>query len=248
MKWVSFIPATSRRTVIRAAQKDSDPVYLSGEPGSGKSAIARWIHSNSPRGAQPYILFSPGDDLLTQVKLAEEGTLVIQDLERFSQTDRAEISKLLRSRSLTDPARDGVRSMVRARIIAMGGAPLENFSSFMPLFKSFQIHLPSLSERGAEFDDIVGSLLLEMSHELKRDHVREISQPALEILRQHPWRANLRELRNIIRYGILRTKTSRIEEAHLPNLKDPDGLLLESRSGFRHVEEQLIRQLSSTSS
>lgn len=240
MKWVSFVPAAYRRTVIRAAQKDSDPVYLSGEPGSGKSAIARWIHSNSPRGAQPFIPFSPGDDLLAQVQQAEEGTLVIQDLEHFSATERAEIAALLRSRSLTDPSRDGVLTMVHARIITMGEAPLEDFSPLMSLFDTFQIHLPSLSERGAEFDDIVLSLLLEMSHELKRDHVRELSPVALERLRHHPWRANLRELRNILRYGILRTKTARIEDAHLPNLKDPDNLLLASRSGFLRVEEQLI--------
>ncbi len=242
MKWVSFIPANYRRTVIRAAQKDSEPVYLSGETGSGKSAIARWIHSNSPRGAQPLVVFAPGDELAVRVREAGDGSLVIQDLERFSDSDRTGIAKLIRSRSLPDPDRDGVRTMVRARLIAMGEEKLDDFSSFRPLFKEFQIHLPSLSERGAEFDDIVQSLLIEMAHELKRDHVREISPKALESLRSHPWRASLRELRNILRYGILRTKTSLIEDAHLPNLKDPTGILLESRDGFRRVEEDLTRK------
>jgi DNA-binding NtrC family response regulator len=124
----------------------------------------------------------------------------------------------------------------------MGENSLDDFSSFRPLFKEFQIHLPSLSERGAEFDDIVQSLLIEMAHELKRDHVREISPAALESLRTHQWRASLRELRNILRYGILRTKTARIEDAHLPNLKDPTGILLESRDGFRRIEEDLTRK------
>jgi len=240
MKWVSFIPAAYRRTIIRAAQKDSSPVYLSGAIGSGKSAIARWIHGNSPRGASPLILFSSGDDLTQKVNEVEEGTLVIQDLEKFSDSDRSQITQLLRFRSLSDPTREGLRSLVRARIILTGSNPLDDFSSFAPFFKDFQIHLPSLDERGAEFEDIVNNLLIEMAHELKRDHVREISSEALAALKKHPWRAGLRELRNILRYGILRTKTARIEDAHLPNLRDPDGILLESRQGFLKVEADLI--------
>lgn len=240
MKWVSFIPAAYRRTIIRAAQKDSSPVYLSGAVGSGKSAIARWIHGNSPRGASPLVLFSAGDDLTERVKEAEEGTLIIQDLEKVSDTDRSQIIQLLRFRSLSDPSREGLRSLVRARIILTGVNPLDDFSSLAPFFKDFQIHLPSLNERGAEFDDIVNNLLIEMAHELKRDHVRELSPEALSALKKHQWRAGLRELRNILRYGILRTKTARIEDAHLPNLRDPDGILLESRERFRKVEADLI--------
>lgn len=242
MKWVSFIPAAYRRTVIRAAQKDSMPVYLSGAVGSGKSAIARWIHGNSPRGASPLVLFSSGDVLAERVQEAEEGTLIIQDFERLSDAERSQITQLLRFRSLSDPSRDGLRSLVRARMILTGSKPLDDFSSFAPFFKDFQIHLPSLNERGAEFKDIVQSLLIEMAHELKRDHVREITPEALAALNKHEWRAGLRELRNILRYGILRTKTARIEEAHLPNLRDPDGILLESREGFRQIEADLICQ------
>jgi len=129
----------------------------------------------------------------------------------------------------------------------MGETPLSDFSSFLPVFKNFNIHLPSLSERGAELNDLVFNLLIEMAHELKRDHVREISEEALAVLRGHEWRAGLRELRNIIRYGILRTKTARIEEAHLPNLRDPQGILLASRDGFLRVEEELIGKLANSS-
>ncbi len=247
MKWVSFIPASFRRTVIRAAQKDSEPVYISGETGSGKSAIARWIHNNSPRGAKPLVLHSRGGEFSTRIEEAQDGTLVIQDIELFPESERSQITQLLRTRSLPDMENDGIRSMVRARVIVMGNKPLSDFSAFMPLFKDFQIHLPSLSERGAEFDDIVHNLLIEMAHELRRDHVREIAPAAVELLRAHRWRASLRELRNILRYGILRTRTARIEADHLPNLKDPENLLLESRDGFRRVEMELIRQANSTS-
>ncbi|MBS1961684.1 MAG: sigma 54-interacting transcriptional regulator [Bdellovibrionales bacterium] len=243
MKWVSFIPAVSRRLVVRAAQFDTEPVYLSGETGSGKSAIARWIHQNSPRGAKPLILFSAGESLAARALEAEEGTLVIQELGNFSPSERTELARFIRTRAVVDGSESGgVRKMVRARVIATGVEPIGEFSPFDPVFKDFRIHLPGLGERGAELDDIIDNLLGEMAHELKRDHVRTISSEARAALRAHPWRANFRELRNILRYGILRTRGASVEAAHLPDLKDPQGILLESREGFRATEERLIRE------
>jgi DNA-binding NtrC family response regulator len=130
--------------------------------------------------------------------------------------------------------------MVRARVIATGIGPIREFSPFDTVFKDFRIHLPSLGERGAELDDIIDSLLGEMAHELKRDHVREISKEARAALHAHRWRANFRELRNILRYGILRTRTARIDVDHLPDLGDREGILLQSRDGFRATEERLL--------
>jgi two-component system response regulator FlrC len=228
--------------VIRAAQYDLEPVYLSGETGSGKSAIARWIHQNSPRGAKPLVLFSSGDDLAGRAAEAEEGTLVIQELENFSQAERAALARFIRTRAVAEPSGEGggVRKMVRARVIATGIGPIREFSPFDTVFKDFRIHLPSLGERGAELDDIIDSLLGEMAHELKRDHVREISKEARAALHAHRWRANFRELRNILRYGILRTRTARIDVDHLPDLGDREGILLQSRDGFRATEERLL--------
>jgi len=239
LKWVSFIPASLRRTVVRAAQLDTEPVYLSGETGSGKSAIARWIHQNSPRSTKPFVIFSAGESLLDKIREADEGTLVLLDLENFSPAERSRLTRMIRSRSYLDPDRPEVRVLVRARMIATGTAPIDEFSSFDLVFKDFRVHLPSLSERGPELEDIVRSLLEEMAHELRRDHVREISAEVLGLLRKHEWRANLRELRNILRYGILRTKTGRIEVEHLPDLRDPQGILVRNREKFAEIENAI---------
>lgn len=250
MKWVSFIPAASRRMVVRAAQYDLEPVYLSGEVGSGKSAIARWIHLNSPRGAKSLLYHSPGERLSERAIETGEGTLVIQDLEKFSPSERAELARFIRTRAVVEPTPDGegLRKLVRARVIAIGREPIREFSAFDPVFKEFRIHLPTLGERGSELDDIIDSLLSEMAHEMKRDHVREISASARAALRAHRWRANFRELRNILRYAILRTRTAVIEAEHLPDLVDPEGLLLQTRSGFLPTEERLAREASTAAS
>jgi transcriptional regulator with AAA-type ATPase domain len=157
-----------------------------------------------------------------------------------------ELARFIRTRAILDsPAGTtgaGVRKMIRARVIATGAAPIDGFSPFDPVFKDFRIHLPSLGERGAELDDIIDSLLGEMAHELERDHVRAISKSARAALHSHHWRANFRELRNILRYGILKTDSSTIESDHLPDLADPNEVLLQSREGFLSIERRLISE------
>jgi DNA-binding NtrC family response regulator len=146
VKWVSFIPAVSRRSVVQAAQDDRTSVYLSGETGSGKSAIARWIHQNSPRSARPLVIYKQSDDLAARAAEAENGTLVIQELDSFNAAARTELAKLIKTHSLMVSEKDGqppVRKMIRARIIATGSRPIQEFTTFEPLFQEFRIHLPS---------------------------------------------------------------------------------------------------------
>ncbi|MBC7387550.1 MAG: sigma 54-interacting transcriptional regulator [Cryobacterium sp.] len=238
MKWVSFIPSADRRIVIRAAHHDPEPVYVSGEPGAGKSAIARWIHANSLRSTKPYILCGPGDSLYEKSSLADRGTLVIQDLQLFSEAKNSELHRFIRSHSLIDPA-SGIRHLARARVIATSDIALSTGSLFYPLFQKFRIHLPSLNTRRSELADIVETLLLEMAHEMKKDHVRTLSRDAMDALEKHTWRRNLRELRNILRFGILSTNTSRIELFHLPDLEDPSGNLMLGREAFKKIEEEI---------
>jgi DNA-binding NtrC family response regulator len=225
--------------MIRAAQLDTEPVFLSGESGSGKSAIARWIHQNSPRSTRPFVSQRVGEPLAARIAEAEEGTLVLLDVDARPPEERAALARLIRSRSLVDPERPELRAIMRARIIACGDRPIDEFSPFDPVIKDFRIHLPALRERSGQLEEIIRSLLEETAHELHRDHVRDLAPEALTLLRAHEWRGNLRELRNVLRYGILRTKSSRIELGHLPDLSDPRGDLLQDRAGFARIERSI---------
>jgi DNA-binding NtrC family response regulator len=244
MKWVSLISSKNRRKVIRAAQNDLLPVYLSGEAGTGKSAIARWIHANSPRSMKPFSTLAPGESLPEKARSAESGTLVIQDIDRFPSAQLAEIRSFLRSHSIKD-GENGVRTLVRARVIATGESPFTEGSIFTPFFADFSIHLPSLNDRKEELLDLIENLFAEMSHELGKDHVRVLSPNVIHVLMEHRWKGNLRELRNILRYAILCADSGTVETEHLPDLQDPSGILLFPRSEFAAIEESLIKGRSS---
>jgi DNA-binding NtrC family response regulator len=44
----------------------------------------------------------------------------------------------------------------------------------------------------------------------------EISKAAMELLQQHPWKGNIRELRNVLQRACILTETGEIRPEHLP--------------------------------
>ena len=64
---VHFIPPSQRRFALLAAQADSAPVLIHGTSGTGKGAIARWIHSNGPRATYPFEIAHQSRSLANQI-------------------------------------------------------------------------------------------------------------------------------------------------------------------------------------
>lgn len=244
MRWVSFIPPKTRRIVLRAAQHDDEPVLISGQAGSGKSGIARWIHANSPRGVRPFIALETGQDWIQPILASQGGTILFPELESLSTREKQILMTLLKYRALSLPQEgESVRSLVHARIILTAESPLDEFSAFDPFFLEFRVHMPPLAERREEFEDIVNAMAAEIAHELHKDHLKGIDRLAWASLRSHSWPGNLRELRNVLRVAILQAQGDRIEATDLPKLGD-DGLdFLASREQF---EKATILELLKT--
>ena len=80
MEMVHFIPTGQRRLAMLAAQADTAPALISGASGTGKGAIARWIHSNSPRAAHPFIIATRDRTFIEQISEAQGGTIVIPEI------------------------------------------------------------------------------------------------------------------------------------------------------------------------
>jgi two-component system nitrogen regulation response regulator NtrX len=78
--------------------------------------------------------------------------------------------------------------------------------------------VPPLRDRKEDIPLLVKEFLQEFGQQYGRPHV-EMTQDALDALRQYHWPGNVRELRNLIeRVLILNPKSQRIERRHLPML------------------------------
>lgn len=246
MRWVSFIPPKARRIALKAAQADHEPVLITGETGSGKSGIARWIHANSPRSTKPFLELTPGADWTSTILTSQGGTLYVPELESLSAAERGVLLTLLKYHSFRPTTETGtLRQLVHARVIVGALAKIDEFSPFEEHFLEFQLHMPPLSDRAEEFEDIVMTMLREIAHELGKDHLRAIDRLAWANLKSHSWPGNLRELRNVLRVAALQAQGDRLESTDLPRLGSDDERIdfLASREQF---EKATIRELLKT--
>jgi DNA-binding NtrC family response regulator len=221
MEMVHFIPPSQRRLAMLASQTDTAPVLIYGASGTGKGAIARWIHGNGPRATLPLVTSEKGKALSTQIPLAQGGTLVIHEIGSLPLGEQKTLLAFLNTRSLTMP--NGVSMLLNVRIMVTTSQTLEGRAQcglFNPeLLKKlnvFRLEMPSLARRNEEFDDIVLGIIGEITRELHKEHLRSLSPGAWERLRNYDWPGNLRELRNVLRMAVVAAKGDWIEETDLP--------------------------------
>ena len=237
MEMVHFIPASQRRLALLAAQADSAPVLIYGATGTGKGAIASWIHSNGPRTSLTCITAQPSIPLTSQILDSKNGTLVVPEIGDWPLSDQTDLLLYLRTKSVPHP-QNHMPMIARARIIGTTSQPLEGKAQggmfnrdLLEKFNDFRIEMPPLSKRVEEFEDIVVGLTGEITRELHKEHLRDLSPLAWQSLRAYDWPGNIRELRNVLRLAVAASKGSRIETFDLPDF----GY---SRIDFRTTREQ----------
>jgi DNA-binding NtrC family response regulator len=94
---------------IRAAAETDSNVLITGEPGSGKSLVARRIHSTSTRSSGPFVGVAAG--LREALPLADKGTLHVDEITDLSMEDQRVLLGFLQER------RGGLRMGRRALIV-----------------------------------------------------------------------------------------------------------------------------------
>ena len=94
----------------------------------------------------------------------------------------------------------------------------------------FSIEVPPLRERIDDLPEFAFYFLKQADEELGKD-VKRISNDALELLKQHRWDGNLRELRNVIRRATLFAESEEIMVENLP--------VLSSRHQKENVSEDM---------
>jgi DNA-binding NtrC family response regulator len=241
MEMVHFIPPGQRRLAMLAAQADTAPALISGASGTGKGAIARWIHLNSPRAAHPFITAARDRLFISQVAEAQGGTLVVSDIGEWPLSEQRAILNFLKTKSVPHSANPALPMLLNVRLIATTDQLLEGRAQgglFNPELLSrlnvFRIEMPPLVRRREEFDDIALGILGEITRELHKEYLRALSPAAWEALHSYEWPGNIRELRNVLRMAVISSRGDQIEAHDLPALG-------QDRIDFRATREQFER-------
>jgi two-component system response regulator HydG len=78
----------------------------------------------------------------------------------------------------------------------------------------FNVHLPSLRERGDDVLVLADAFIRTLAPKLGKTDVT-LSRDACELLRRHPWPGNIRELQNAIERSLITCEGTLVTAAHL---------------------------------
>jgi DNA-binding NtrC family response regulator len=228
-------------------------VLITGESGTGKELVARAIYQHGSRAQAPFLALNcaaiPENLLESELFGHEKGAFTGADRRRigkFEQCNSGTIfldevgdmplavqAKLLRVLQEQSFERIGGNETVRTdvRLIAATNRDLKAWleeGRFRPdLFyrlSAFTIDLPPLRQRGDDLPMLVRHYLSRLGRELGRE-VLEVSPRAIDRLRDYSWPGNIRELQNVLRQALLRTRGQVLLPEFLPELpQGPDRL------------------------
>jgi DNA-binding NtrC family response regulator len=224
-----------KETIEKVAPTDAR-VMITGENGSGKELVARWLHEKSSRVDGPLVevncaaiptelieseLFGHEKGSFTSAikqrigkfEQANGGTLFLDEIGDMSQSAQAKVLRALQEGKITRVGGDK-EIAVDVRVVAATNKDLlkevEHKNFRLDLYHRLGvilIHVASLNERRDDIPLLVKKFLEEIATDYGQAP-KEIEPKATELLKEHNWTGNIRELRNVVeRLVILSGKT-----------------------------------------
>jgi DNA-binding NtrC family response regulator len=208
--------------VKKAARAEANILVL-GESGTGKELIARAIHANSPRAAQPFVpvdcaslpeqlleseLFGHEKGAFTGavrskpglMETAHRGTLFLDEIAELPATLQVKLLRALQERQIR---RVGGTTLtdVDVRVVSATNRDLRDAiargqfrEELYYRINVIAIRLPSLRERAGDVRLLAHSFLKQFG----QGRITAIDDAAAQALERYAWPGNVRELQNVI--------------------------------------------------
>jgi DNA-binding NtrC family response regulator len=231
-----------KETIEKVAPTDAR-VLVTGQNGTGKELVARWLHEKSLRANGPIVevncaaipaelieseLFGHEKGSFTSAikqrigkfEQANGGTLFLDEIGDMSLSAQAKVLRALQEGKITRVGGDK-EIAVDVRVIAATNKDLlkevEEKNFRLDLYHRLGvilIHVPSLNERKDDIPLLVDKFLQAIAEEYGQAR-KSIDKKAVAALQQHNWTGNIRELRNVVeRLIILSGKTITEADVH----------------------------------
>lgn len=219
-------------------------VIIQGESGTGKEFIAKSIHRNSKRSDKPFVAIDCGalpkelaaSELFGHIKgsftgalnnkighfeYANGGTIFLDEIGNLSYDNQIKLLRVLQERKVRKIG-DNKDFDIDVRVLAasnedlMAAAKDGKFrEDLFYRLNEFMVELAPLRERKEDIELFANHFLENANQELEKE-VKTIEASALQKLKSYYWHGNLRELKNVIKRGVLLSPNEQMETSALP--------------------------------
>ena len=266
--------ATSRamQEVVRLARqvaRSDASVLITGEPGTGKSLLARLMHDWSDRAEKSFIAVNAGGlpetvfesemfghvkgaftdakaDRAGRFEIADGGTLFLDEIGNVPPPQQA---RLLRALETGEFERVGSSKTQRAdvRVISATNADLPAMihdgrfrEDLLFRINTVEIRVPPLRERREEILELATAALERKAQQYGRE-VTGFDAGALAALQQYAWPGNVRELNSVVERSLLLAGGSEVGVADLRLAPGRAGPPSLEEMSLEDAERALIR-------
>ncbi|WP_431812103.1 sigma-54 interaction domain-containing protein [Lysinibacillus sp. FW12] len=220
-------------------------IVITGETGTGKSLLAKYIHSNSITHKGKFIelncasipenlfeseLFGYDEGAFTGARrkgkmgyfeVADKGTLFLDEITELPLHLQAKLLTVLQDGLIYRVGAIEPRK-VNVRIIAATNKSLEDMvrkgefrSDLYYRLNVIPLTLPPLKERTDEIEYLIEKLLEKIQHKTGK-FIKDFSNEFLEELKLYSWPGNIRELENVLEYSMVMENSLQLTKESLP--------------------------------
>ena len=239
------LPSKSMQAIYNTIQQigsSNIPILITGETGTGKESLARYIHKSGKQSDKLFIavncgehsseLFGHEGGVFKSAIRQRRGALETADggilfLDEFSEMSLETQKKLLRVLDIGTFTRLGGNAPLTVDIhiiaatsqdIKKAVANKEFREDLYYRLKGIMLHLSPLRERPADIAPLVGAFISEFSTEYGKD-ITGITPEALTCLKQAVWLGNIRQLKSTIQSIVaLATTTDKLKITDFPDI------------------------------
>jgi len=232
------------KLVERISEIDATCI-ITGESGTGKSMIAKYMHQLGPRAGQPFVnvncasipselfeseFFGYVKGAFTGAKasgkkglleVANNGTILLDEISELPLLAQAKLLTVLQDKEFI-PVGGSKQISVDVKIIAASNKNLKNMVEIGTFREDLyyrinviEIYIPPLRKRRQDILHLVHYFLNQFNN--KYDVNRQLSSGVIQVLLEHEWKGNVRELSHLIERLVITVDSLIIDVNHLPS-------------------------------
>jgi two-component system response regulator AtoC len=247
LQWIAADPASIR--VLELAAKLAEPsttLLITGESGTGKDQLARWIHQNGPRRDAPFLkidcaslpaelveseLFGHERGAFTgavtrkqgRLEMAQGGTIVLDEVAALTPGMQAKLLRVIEERTFerlggTDSLRMDARLMALTNTDLSRAVATGRFREDLYFrLNVLAVPVPPLRERRTDIPALAAHFLSRLGPVHGRPDAM-LNPAALHLFESYAWPGNVRELKNAIEHGLIFGKESLLGPSDFPEI------------------------------